>query len=186
LNIPDDPTSLSWKAYAVLSLALAGHGMESYNVLAEDVTRVQDGEGKVSYQIAFDRVKNLTTTSTDRNMAVVTGHREVRTLEAYIALRPAGLMTPVQKKTKFFRKTAQGKLKMSWSAQNIGKASLATYGRAIAKSLGIVNWMQYTGHCWRRTAITFGANAGMTLPQLKSMSGHHSDTVVQVSLYYNI
>jgi hypothetical protein len=76
--MPDDPKRLLWKAYSVISLALAGRGKESYNVLTEDVTRVQDEEGKVSYQIAFDRVKMLTTTSTDRSLAVVTGHLEVR------------------------------------------------------------------------------------------------------------
>ncbi|KAJ1410666.1 hypothetical protein B484DRAFT_455816 [Ochromonadaceae sp. CCMP2298] len=183
LIMPDDPKTLLWKAYSVISLALAGRGKESYNVLTEDVTRVQDEEGKVSYQIAFDRVKMLTTTTTDRSLAVVTGHLEVRTLEAYVALRPAGLLDAVQKKTKFFRKinkpTAQGKLKQSWSAQNIGVASLASIARDIAKALGLENWTQFSGHAWRRTAITFGVNAGMTLPQIKSMSGHHSDTVVQ-------
>jgi integrase len=71
-------------------------------------------------------------------------------------------------------------MKMSWAAQNVGKGFLANLGRDIAKSLGLANWQQFTGHCWRRTAITWGANAGMTLSQLKAMSGHHSDTVVQV------
>jgi integrase len=72
-------------------------------------------------------------------------------------------------------------LKQSWSAQNIGVASLASIARDITKALGLENWTQFSGHAWRRTAITFGVNAGMTLPQIKSMSGHHSDTVVQVS-----
>jgi hypothetical protein len=183
--MPDEPKILVEKTYAVISLALAGRGKESYNVLTEDVTRVQDEEGKVSYQISFDLVKQLTTTSSDRSMAVVTGHLEVRTLDAYIALHPEGLLDAVQKKTKFFRRinkpTAQGKLKMSWSAQNIGAATLAALARDIAKRLELENWMQFSGHAWRRTAITFGVNAGMTLPQIKSLSGHHSDTVVQVS-----
>ncbi|KAJ1412506.1 hypothetical protein B484DRAFT_402265 [Ochromonadaceae sp. CCMP2298] len=182
-SMPDDPKTLSWKAYSVISLALAGRGKESYNVLTEDVTRVQDEEGKVSYQIAFDRVKMLTTTSSDRSLAVVTGHHEVRILEAYLALLPAGQLDAVQKKTKFFRKinkpTAQGKLKMGWNAQNIGVASLAAYARDIAKALGLENWLHFSGHAWRRTAITFGVNVGMTLPQVKAMTGHHSDTVVQ-------
>ena len=36
-----------------------------------------------------------------------------------------------------------------------------------------------TGHCLRRTAISWAANAGLTLPQIKCLSGHQSDTVVQ-------
>ncbi|KAJ1404628.1 hypothetical protein B484DRAFT_469951 [Ochromonadaceae sp. CCMP2298] len=138
LKMPDCPKTLLQKTYTVISLALSGRGKESYNVLTEDVTRVQDEEG---------------------------------------------LLDAVQKKTKFFRRinkpTAQGKLKMSWSAQNIGVASLAAIAREVAQKLGLENWMQFSDHAWRRTAITFGVNAGMTLPQIKSMSGHHSDTVVQ-------
>jgi integrase len=92
----------------------------------------------------------------------------------------------VEKAKHFFRRiarpTAQGKLKMSWEAQNIGKGKLADQGKFIAKLLGLPNWLQFTGHVWRRTAITWGANSGMTLPQLKAMSGHHSDSVCQVSL----
>jgi hypothetical protein len=182
--MPDCPKVLLNKTYAVVALALAGRGIEAYNVLVGDVTRVEDGDGNVSYHVAFDRAKQHTTTSSDRHMAVVNGHLEVKTLDAFLATRPAGPVGEVEKSKKFFRKisaTAQGKLKMSWVAQNVGKSPLANVGREVAQLLEIPNWTQFTGHCWRRTAITFGANAGMTLPQLKAMSGHHSDSVVQVS-----
>jgi hypothetical protein len=46
----------------------------------------------------------------------------------------------------------------------------------VAFLLGFENWKEFTSHCLRRTAITFGADAGMTMPQLKAMSGHKSDT----------
>ena len=36
-----------------------------------------------------------------------------------------------------------------------------------------------TGHFLRRTAISIAANAGLTLVQLKALSGHKSDAVVQ-------
>jgi hypothetical protein len=73
-------------------------------------------------------------------MAVINGHLEVRTLDAYIATRPAGPVGEVEKAKKFFRKissTAGGKLKMSWAAQNVGKSSLANIGREVAKMLEI-------------------------------------------------
>ncbi|KAJ1421551.1 hypothetical protein B484DRAFT_399427 [Ochromonadaceae sp. CCMP2298] len=182
LQMPDCPKVLLNKTYAVVSLTLAGRGIEAYNTVVGDVTRVEDGAGNVSYQVAFDRVKQHTTTSSDRHMAVINGQLEVRTLDAFIATRPAGPVGEVEKTKKFFRQissTAGGKLKTSWAAQNVGKASLANIGREVAKMLEISYWLQFTGHCWRRTAITFGPNAGMSLPQLKAMSGHHSDSVVQ-------
>ena len=37
----------------------------------------------------------------------------------------------------------------------------------------------YTGHCWRRTTATLAAAKGMTVPQIKQITGHRSDTVVQ-------
>ncbi|KAJ1401803.1 hypothetical protein B484DRAFT_437743, partial [Ochromonadaceae sp. CCMP2298] len=46
LSSPDCPKMLLNKTYAVVSLALAGRGIEAYNVCVGDVTRVEDGEGK--------------------------------------------------------------------------------------------------------------------------------------------
>ncbi|KAJ1381916.1 hypothetical protein B484DRAFT_411598, partial [Ochromonadaceae sp. CCMP2298] len=132
LQMPDCPKVLLNKTYAVVALALAGRGIEAYNVLVGDVTRVEDGDGNVSYHVAFDRAKQHTTTSSDRHMAVVNGHLEVKTLDAFLATRPAGPVGEVEKSKKFFRKisaTAQGKLKMSWVAQNVGKSPLANVGR---------------------------------------------------------
>jgi len=37
----------------------------------------------------------------------------------------------------------------------------------------------YTSHVWRRTAITWAAEDGLTLPQIRVLSGHRSDSVVQ-------
>jgi hypothetical protein len=134
-NMPDSPSVLLQKAYACLSLALAGRGCEAYNVLVGDVSRVTDDEGRSAFHVAFERSKNNTTTTSDRSLAVITGHLEVRTLDAFIALRPAGLLGPVEKAKKFFRKiarpTAAGKLKMSWNAQNVGKSTLANIGREV-------------------------------------------------------
>jgi hypothetical protein len=178
--MPDCPKVLLNKTYAVVFLALAGRGIEANNTVVGDVTEVEDCAGNVSYQVAFARAKQHTTTSSDRHMAVINGHLKVRTLDAYMATRPSGPVGEVERAKNFFRKissTAGGKLKTSWTAQNVGKAQ-----NVVAKMLEISYWLQFIGHCWRCTAITFGANAGMSLPQLKAMSGHHSDNVVQVSL----
>jgi integrase len=65
------------------------------------------------------------------------------------------------------------------TAQLIGTHTASNYGKEIAFALELPNYEKYTGHCWRRTTITIGANAGLTLPQLKALSGHKSDTVLQ-------
>ena len=49
----------------------------------------------------------------------------------------------------------------------------------IAEALGLPNPHHYTGHCLRRTSITHAADKGLSLPQIKAISGHKSDTVVQ-------
>jgi hypothetical protein len=44
--------------------------------------------------------------------------------------------------------------------------------------LGLENPERYTSHCLKRTTITMLADYGLSLPQIKSHSGHKSDTVV--------
>lgn len=49
----------------------------------------------------------------------------------------------------------------------------------MAKLLGLPYAEEYTGHCWRRTAITMMADAGMSAPQICAASGHKSQAVAQ-------
>jgi len=42
-----------------------------------------------------------------------------------------------------------------------------------------LDWNMYTSHTFRGTAATVCAEAGMSLPQIKSSTGHQSDSVVQ-------
>ncbi|KAJ1439739.1 hypothetical protein B484DRAFT_427600 [Ochromonadaceae sp. CCMP2298] len=90
-----------------LALTLAGRICECGALLAGDVARVSDENGHVSYHIFFDRAKNITCRTTDRDMA--------------------GVLTDVHKSQHFFSKISQtkgGKINISWSAQNIGKGPL--------------------------------------------------------------
>ena len=61
----------------------------------------------------------------------------------------------------------------------VGKNTASSFGKEIAQLLDLKDPHTYTGHTWRRTAITWAANAGLSLVQLKSLSGHKSDTVIQ-------
>jgi hypothetical protein len=49
----------------------------------------------------------------------------------------------------------------------------------VAALLGYPDYACFTGHAWRRTTATIAASRGMTLPQIKQITGHKSDTVVQ-------
>jgi hypothetical protein len=89
--------------YASVALCLAGRGIEAYNITVGDVTRVEDSKGNAAFHFHFERAKNHTTTSSDRNLAVMNGKLEVAALDSYIALRPAGPLGPVEKAKKFFR-----------------------------------------------------------------------------------
>ena len=63
----------------------------------------------------------------------------------------------------------------------IGKSKLAKIGYKCAIAVGFseADARKFTGHWLRRSAITFAAEHGLSLAQIKTMSGHKSDTVVQ-------
>ena len=63
--------------------------------------------------------------------------------------------------------------------QPIGHNMLAKVGVHFAEKLGKKNPSAYTGHFARRTAATILADRGATLTEIKNVTGHKSDTVVQ-------
>ena len=56
---------------------------------------------------------------------------------------------------------------------------IAKFPRFIADALGLPNPEYYTGHCMRRAAISHASDKGLTLTQIKGISGHKSESVVQ-------
>jgi hypothetical protein len=89
---------------------------------------------------------------------------------------------PENRNSRLWRKLAisrSGDLTATWKAQNVGRDTLKHYGRDIAEALGLADPKSYTAHCWRRSAATLAANAGLSLAQIKALTGHRSDTVVQ-------
>ena len=56
---------------------------------------------------------------------------------------------------------------------------VADFGKQAATFLGLPNPNSYKGHTWRRSCITKLAEEGLTLPQMKVVTGHRSDTVLQ-------
>jgi hypothetical protein len=145
----------------------------------------------------------MTSNSTDRDTAICHRRKAVAALDRYLAIFPKTNRLD-HLKTKIWRKI-QGKiyralhyttltcyfpyststankagvLHATWSAQNVEKATLSHFGVAIATRLELACAEAYTGHCYRRTAATLAANYGLSLAQLKTLTGHKSDKVVQ-------
>ena len=59
------------------------------------------------------------------------------------------------------------------TGRNIGHNTTAKAGIRIATRLGLQNPELYTGHTFRRTAATLCAESGMTLPEIKLLTGKY-------------
>jgi len=49
----------------------------------------------------------------------------------------------------------------------MGKTTISNVGKDVAEFLGLPDAKKYTGHCFRRTAATKLANAGLTALDMK-------------------
>ena len=63
--------------------------------------------------------------------------------------------------------------------QRIGRNSLQKFSKEVALALGKTNWTTFTAHAYKRTSVTFLADAGLTLSEIKGHTKHKSDMVVQ-------
>eukprot|EP01036_Dinobryon_divergens_P022284 gene22284-30527_t len=110
----------------------------------------------------------------EKDSQYVIGDVEMQILRDYISCFPLS-----QRTGRFFRKLSNKNGKICSTNQVIGKNMVSNYGKEIARILDLPDPDRFTGHCWRRAAVTLLANKGLSLPQIKCMSGHKSDKVVQ-------
>jgi integrase len=169
--------------YAVVAVSFAARNCEAAELNFEDFERTvtdetlpQGNANHARYVIHHKRAKQTGQASTDGNVSFVTGALEVSIIDEYM-----GCFTKTQRKDRFFRKIKLDNKKscLVGTNANIGRNTLAMYARQAAVILEKQDSHLYTGHSWRRTAITLAANTGLSLVQLKNLSGHRSDTVVQ-------
>jgi hypothetical protein len=105
---------------------------------------------------------------------LIVGQLEVSIIDAYFACFP-----PEEQHGRFFRKLKYSNNNMIMGTkQHIGKHTASSYGIKMAEALNLPLPLAYTGHCFKRSAITVMADEGMTKPQIKAMTGHKSDTVL--------
>jgi hypothetical protein len=179
--LPDTSQNLVMKAYAAVGTAIAGRGKEITALTFGDLKRVVDEEGVPAYHVSYDRSKQRTTNSSDRDIAILKCALGVQAVDKYLALFSARGRAD-NLKTRLWRRCSTSKagaITCNWTAQNIGVNTCKLFGFQIATALKLADPKSYTGHCWRRSAATLAANAGLSLPQIKALTGHRSDTVVQ-------
>jgi integrase len=108
--------------------------------------------------------------------------RLVRPLQVLILVEYRSLFSENQRKDGrgLFRKILSKEGRMVLSDQVIGKKTLSKVGVFFAGLLGLYDPETYTGHCWRRTCITLLAKSNLSVARMKLVSGHKSDTVLQM------
>jgi hypothetical protein len=176
-QLPRTAETILLSVYATCAIAVAGRGIETYNLQWEDIKKTTV-DGKLAYMVKCVKSKGQSDKSMGwdrKNVAWVTGEVEVNTINQYMAC----FESQDAKKGRFIRKLTDRVGGISSTNQIVGKNTAANYGEKIAEALGLSDSKSYTGHCFKRTSITFGADSGMSMVQLKAHSEHKSDYSVQ-------
>ncbi|KAJ1418006.1 hypothetical protein B484DRAFT_466499, partial [Ochromonadaceae sp. CCMP2298] len=89
-NIPDTSRNLVMKAYAAVGTAIAGRGKEITALTFGDLKRVVvDEEGVPAYHVSYNRSKQRTSNSTDRDIVILKCSLGVQAVDKYLALLSA-------------------------------------------------------------------------------------------------
>ena len=64
--------------------------------------------------------------------------------------------------------------------KQIGKHTCEAFGKEIAAFLGLPNPNDYTVQCWRGTASTFLADAGLSLVKIKGVTGNNEYNIIYI------
>jgi hypothetical protein len=171
--MPNTAETLLLKAYSVIGCAFAARGCEEYNLDFDDVSKTTTSDGQVHFEVRYNRAKQ-NGPNEGAHVQTITGDLEVKSISEYIEC-----FKTEDRKGRFFRKLLFKDGKITSSNQVVGVHTADKFGQKVAAILGLPDHKDYTGHCWRRTATTFAANAGLSLAQMKTLTGHKSDTVIQ-------
>lgn len=171
-SFPNNEITILLKVYSVVGIAFASRGVEEYKLQWNAVVKTFLADGTSHYEISYERVKQNAPVET--LTSTISGNLEVKAIDDYISCFPK-----INQSGRFFRKLVMKQGKVCQTMQVIGHSTAGNYGKKIANLLGYENFLSYTGHCWRRSSTTFAADAGLSLPQIKVLTGHKSDTVVQ-------
>jgi len=167
------PETLLWKAYSAIALGCAARNCEMNKMTWESVSESRSSNnGELFFEVSFYRAKP--NGPKIKMSANIKGDLEVQAIMEY-----RQCFSSEKRNGKFFKKLVTKEGIIQGNNVNIGKNMLKNYGKAIAKWMNKDDFNNYTGHCFRRTSATLAADHGLTLPQIKTLTGHKSDSVAQ-------
>ncbi len=137
-----------------------------------------DEHGQPQYKIKYHRKKICRGETSDETYCLIVGRLEVSIIDYYISLFP-----PDKREGRFFKRIDWADKKthknMVVNNQSVGINSLRKYPMLAAELLKLENPQRYTGHCWRRSTASALARKNFGLSNIKLVTGHRSDNVVQ-------
>ena len=166
-QMPSTPENLADKVYAVIAISFAGRGVEVAAVNFKNITEtVETATGEKHIKVTYIRSK--TRGVPEQSFTLITGATEVRIITEY-----EQCFKKEERSGRYFRMLRYGidGTKIIGTGRNIGHNTTAKAGIRIATRLGLENPELYTGHTFRRTAATLCAESGMTLPEIKLLTG---------------
>ena len=130
------------------------------------------------YSISFHRKKKVGVPILEK--CYVVADKELAVLDLYFDCLKRGQESLIQTQVvveelhgnRLWRKLSDKMI----PGQPIGKNTGSKYGKIFATLLQIPNPGNFTGHCWRRTAATLAAEEGLSLTEIKILTGHQSDS----------
>jgi hypothetical protein len=141
-------------------MAFAARGIEAKALKQTDIEQRFDTQRGPYFQVRFTRAKSVGPPQIE--FCVITGELEVAVLSAYIAVFH-GQWGKNGDKNSAWRYLKYAKNGVLTVYGNIGHNKLADTGKVLAKAIGLLNWLAFTGHCFRRSTITLLSNRGMPL-----------------------
>jgi integrase len=149
-----NPKYLTIKVYSIIAVSFAARSSEPHLINWEDVEKINDDY----YKIRYHRVKQSTSTSNIANSVLIIGAREIRILDEYVSVFQRN-----ERRGRFFRYLKLDRDYNIKATDNvIGKNPCQSFGKQMATQLGLPNATDYTGHCWRHTAITLCGDNNMS------------------------
>ena len=162
---------LQQQVVAVFSVANAGRECEIHPIEWKSVKRVKQGTAS-EWTFKYYRAKKSGVM--EEKTARITGELANNIVDTYVECFPMTI-----RRGRFFRKLQLKDSSIVGTNRNVGINTLSNYGKNLASLIGLAHPEKYTGHCWRRTSIRIMAEHGCTLPQMKAITGHRSDMVLQ-------
>lgn len=171
----DTVDTLFWKVFSTIACSFAGRISEVTYMNYEALEKLEMSTGP-AYIIHFTRLKGTGTATTGE--MIISGKKEVASIDKWVNAFPPEQRTG--RLFKYIKMDKNGKFVPKGKSNNqIGKHACELVGKKIAKALKLPNWNGYTSHCWRRSSITWMADHGLTIAQIKAITNHKSDTVLQ-------